>query len=75
MEQQAQILSEIYTAAKEGDDAAFYPQKFRPVLLPKELYVSATSPELSGEEGIWRENKSGETLTKILLFYGGGVTS
>ncbi|XP_075256985.1 myotubularin-related protein 13-like isoform X4 [Convolutriloba macropyga] len=52
MEQQAQILSEIYTAAKEGDDAAFYPQKFRPVLLPKELYVSATSPELSGEEGV-----------------------
>ena len=51
MEQQAQTLSEIYTAAKEGDDSAFYPQKYRPVLLPKEDYIP-TATELGGEEGL-----------------------
>ena len=51
MEQQAQTLSEIYTAAKEGDDSAFYPQKFRPVLLPKEDYVTPMT-EQGGEEGL-----------------------
>ncbi len=51
MEQQAQTLSEIYTAAKEGDESAFYPQKFRPVLLPKEEYVTIAT-EIGGEDGI-----------------------